>query len=125
MCGRELCCAKFLGEFDDNYTVLDVSGNVVTDGKMATGYKIALISGETVLNSYTVVIFAGHYIICNIHFINNPTKNALTADVTAQPIFKAKSRFICTEYRLNARPSACKVITYIFSPLRSDESISK
>ena len=49
----------------------------------------------------------------------------LTAEATAQNIFTAASRRICAKYRLNAKPLARREMTYIFSPLRSEDNSSK
>ena len=47
------------------------------------------------------------------------------AERMVQETLKNKSRRICTEERLNAKPLGCSVMTYIFSPFRSEEMISK
>ena len=60
-----------------------------------------------------------------IRFMRRPTRKARMAERMVQETLKNKSRRICTEERLNAKPLGCSVMTYIFSPFRSEEIISK
>ena len=58
----------------------------------------------------------------NMRLSSQPTRKAITAEAIAQPNFKTRVRFCCRELRLNAYPVGCREMTYIFSPLRSEDS---
>lgn len=57
-----------------------------------------------------------------IRFMRRPTRKARMAERMVQETLKNKSRRICTEERLNAKPLGCSVMTYIFRPFGPKKS---